>query len=93
MRARRDPAGCPNAAAVGVFSIYLDGIEILDEPVYNMAPPVGVPAELGFNAAGIGLIMHVGGRVRTGADYGMSADISEISRRTPDLWPRTDPVG
>ena len=46
-----------------------------------MAPPAGVPAELGFNAAGIGLIMHVGGRVRTGANYGMSADISEISQQ------------
>jgi hypothetical protein len=73
------PDSCPNGAAVGVFSIYLDGGEILDEPVYNMVPPTGVPAELGFNAAGIGLIMHVGGRLRTGADYGLSADISEIS--------------
>ena len=77
------PAGCPNAAAVGVFSIYLDGFEAVDEPVYNMAPPAGAPAELGFDAAGIGLIMHVGGRVRTGGDYGMSADISGISQRHP----------
>jgi hypothetical protein len=72
------PDSCPNGAAVGVFSIYLDGGEILDEPVYNMVPPVGVPAELGFNAAGIGIIMHVGGRLRTGVDYGLSADISDI---------------
>ena len=77
------PAGCPNAAAVGVFSIYLDGIEVLDEPVYNMVPPAGVPAELGFDAAGVGVIMHVGGRVRTGGDYGLSADISEISQEHP----------
>jgi hypothetical protein len=77
------PASCPNGAAVGVFSIYVDGNEFIDEPVYNMAPPAGVPAELGFNAAGIGLIMHVGGKVRTGTDYGMSADISEISQEHP----------
>ena len=77
------PASCPNAAAVGVFSIYFDGIEVLGEPVYNMAPPAGVPAELGFNAAGIGVIMHVGGRVRTGADYGMSADISGMLDEHP----------
>ncbi len=76
-------AGCPNAAAVGVFSIYLDDHEFLDEPIYNMAPPAGVPAELGFNAAGIGLIMHVGGRLRTGSDYGLSADISDISEQHP----------
>jgi hypothetical protein len=77
------PASCPNAAAVGVVSLYLDDHEFLDEPVYNMAPPAGVPAELGFNVAGIGLIMHVGGRLRTGADYGLSADISDISDQHP----------
>jgi hypothetical protein len=72
------PASCPNAAAVGVVSIYLEDREAHDEPVYNMAPPAGVPAELGFNAAGVGVIMHVGGRLRTGTDYGFSADISDI---------------
>lgn len=83
LESRGGPVGCPNAAAVGVFSIQLDGLEVRDEPVYNMAPSAGVPAELGFNAAGIGLIMHVGGKVRTGADYGMSADISGISAEHP----------
>jgi hypothetical protein len=79
----QESTGCPNAAAVGVFSVYLDGIEVLDEPVYNMATAAGVPAELGFDAAGIGLIVHVGGRVRTGGDYGMSADISGIPDEHP----------
>jgi len=77
------PAGCPNAAAVGVFSVYLDGIEFIDEPVYNMVAPAGVPAELGFDAAGIGLIMHVGGTLRTGGDYGLSAEISGIPDEHP----------
>lgn len=77
------PAGCPNAAAVGIASVYLDFYEVRDEPVYNMAPPAGVPAELGFNAAGIGLILHVGGKVRTGEDYGLSADISSIPQEHP----------
>ena len=77
------PASCPNAAAVGVFSVYLDGVEVIDEPVYNMVPPAGVPAELGFDAAGIGLIVHVGGRLRTGGDYGLSAEISGIPDEHP----------
>jgi hypothetical protein len=77
------PASCPNGSAVGVFSIYLDGIEVLDEPVYNMKAPAGVPAELGFNAAAIGLIMHVGGKLRIGSDYGLSADILDISQKRP----------
>ena len=77
------PASCPNGSAVGIFSIHLDGIEILDEPVYNMASPAGVSAELGFNAAGAGIIMHAGGRLRTGGDYGLSADILDISQKRP----------
>lgn len=77
------PASCPNAAAVGVVSIYLDYHEVSEEPIYNMAPPAGVPAELGFNAAAIGLVMHVGGNVRTGGDYGLSADISDIPQEHP----------
>jgi hypothetical protein len=77
------PTSCPNAAAVGVVSIYLDYHEVREEPVYNMAPPVGVPAELGFNATGIGLIMHIGGRMRTGGNDGLSADISEIPQEHP----------
>jgi hypothetical protein len=77
------PDSCPNAAAVGVFSVDLDGVEVIDEPVYNMVPPAGVPAELGFDAAGIGLIVHVGGRLRTGGDYGLSAEISDIPDEHP----------
>jgi hypothetical protein len=77
------PASCPNGAAVGVFSGYLDGAEVIDEPVYNMAPPAGVPAEFGFDVGGTGLIMHVGGKLRTGGDYGLSADISGIPQEHP----------
>jgi hypothetical protein len=77
------PSGCPNGAAVGVASVYLDFYEVRNEPVYNMAPPADVPAELGFDAGGIGLIMHVEGKLRTGADYGLSADISEIPDEHP----------
>jgi hypothetical protein len=77
------PAICPNGAAVGVFSAYLDGAEVIDEPVYNMAPPAGVPAELGFDVGGSGLVMHVGAKLRTGGDYGLSADISGIPQEHP----------
>jgi hypothetical protein len=83
LESQEGPASCPNAAAVGVFSVYLDGVEVVDEPVYNMVPPSGAPAELGFDAAGIGLIMHVGGRLRTGGDYGLSAEISGIPDEHP----------
>lgn len=83
LESAQGPESCPNASAVGVFSIYLDGIEVIDEPVYNMVAPTGVPAELGFNASGIGVVMHIAGKVRTGGDYGLSAGIFDISQRHP----------
>ena len=82
-RVRRARPAVQTRGSVGVFSIYLDGIEVLDEPVYNMAPPAGVPAELGFNAAGIGLICTSVAGCVPGGDYGLSADILDISQQRP----------
>jgi hypothetical protein len=85
--------GCPNSAAVGVavLRVGLGGGEGR-APVYNMVPPPGVPGELALNAAGIGVIVHIVGRVRTGGDYGLSADVSGITQKaavdgtTLTLW-------
>jgi hypothetical protein len=77
--------GCPNAAAVGIATIYPGGLginAIEHAAVYDIVPPPGVPAELGFDAvAAAGVIVHVVGRVRTGGDYGLSAEVSDISQK------------
>jgi len=49
--------------------------------VYNMAPPPGVPAELGVDPGEVGLVIHIVGRIRTDGNYGFTADISEISQK------------
>ena len=53
-----------------------------------MAPPPGVPAELGVDPGEVGLVIHIVGQIRTGGDYGLSADVAEISQTSLDLRPR-----
>jgi hypothetical protein len=74
--------GCPNSAAVGVSTIHIGLLGGEGRaPVFNMTPPPGVPAELGFNATGLGIIVHIFGKVRTGNDYGLSAEVSNITQK------------
>ncbi len=70
---------CPNASVVGIADIQLaiaKGRSSGAVPVFNMIPPRGVTAELGFEIAGI--VVHIVGHIRTGGDYGLSAITSDI---------------
>jgi uncharacterized repeat protein (TIGR01451 family) len=91
-----DPPQCPDAAAVGIVhpTIGISGSaspEITD-PIYNMVPPPGVPASFGFNAAELGIFVHLLGGVRSGGDYGLTAitkdipEYAQISGFSIDLW-------
>lgn len=93
-------AGCPAAAAVGVVSVKIGflGLEATD-PVYNMIPPAGTPAEFAFPVAGLeGVDAHIVGGVHTGGDYGLLANVLDISQKAAiysaavTLWgdPSTD---
>jgi hypothetical protein len=74
---------CPAASAVGTVTVYINGLgEKIKAAVYNMAPPPGVSAELGVDPGAVGLVLHIVGRVRTGGDYGFSAEVSEIAQTT-----------
>jgi hypothetical protein len=73
--------GCPAGSAVGVVTLYLSGFgQKIKGAVYDMQPPAGVPAELAIDAAELGIIVHVLGRLRSDGDYGFSAEISEITQ-------------
>jgi hypothetical protein len=72
---------CPAASAVGVATVYVNGLgEKVKGAIYNMVPPPGIPAELGVDPGEVGLVIHIVGRIRTGGDYGFSADVSEIAQ-------------
>ncbi len=89
---------CPAASAVGIDFLRLGFLAIeADIPVYNMVPPPGVPAELGFNFAGLGIVVHISGGVRPDGDpsggvYTLSADASNLLQKgvifgtTLTLW-------
>jgi hypothetical protein len=84
--------GCPDESAVGVAIVSLDLGEMLAEarvPLYSMVPPPGRPAEFGFDVGGFGIVAHIDGRLRTGGDYGLSADVLHVLARLPILGVRT----
>ena len=46
-------------------------------PVYNLVPPPGIPAEFGFTAFGINVLIDTG--VRSGSDYGITGGVRNLS--------------
>ncbi len=88
---------CPDAAAVGMAYVTLKtGVDIAtpswNSPLFNMVPPQGHPAELAFNAAGLGVPVHLLGKIRSDGDYGLSSETLDIlqfgnmSGVSIDLW-------
>jgi hypothetical protein len=77
---------CPNASAVGVATLNLNLLPDTPVPIFNMIPQKGVPAELGFNVAGQGIAVHLIGGVRTGGDYAVQAEASEILQKQVALY-------
>jgi uncharacterized repeat protein (TIGR01451 family) len=87
---------CPNESAVGVAKLVLNLPEYarpgITQPVYNMVAPQGRPAEFAFNVAGLGIFIHLLGKVRSDGEVGLSSDtldtpqLGNISGVTVDLW-------
>ncbi len=87
---------CPSAAQVGTTEVRLRrGTETLSffvgpVPVFNMAPPPGVPARLGFKV--LGAIVVLDAELRSGGDYGLSVGAHNIPQTigvagtTVTLW-------
>jgi hypothetical protein len=90
---------CPNDTAVGTATTKLlkgvEGYENLagedvdryitrTEPVYNLEPPGGIPAEFGFKVVR-NIPVFVDASVRTGGDYGLTTSIRDIPQSAPIL--------
>lgn len=73
--------GCPGATQVGTVRVpvAISGSVPTGffKPIYNMVPPPGVPAELGFEVLE-GTYAHLLGRVRSDGDYGLAADVRNV---------------
>jgi len=70
---------CPDSSVVGV--IVVQQIEgeggVLPLPLYNLVPPAGMPAQLGFQI--FGAPFYIDTSVRTGGDYGITATLRNVS--------------
>ena len=64
---------CPDRSAVGVLAIQqLEGAGgVSFNPVYNLVPPKGMPAQLGFQI--LGLPVYINTKLRSDSDYGITA--------------------
>ncbi|HEY2768053.1 MAG TPA: hypothetical protein VGI76_07330, partial [Solirubrobacteraceae bacterium] len=79
---------CPVASQVGIVELKIStpfaskpfGIAL---PLFNLVPPVGVPAQFGFNAAGE--VIYLTGNVRNGGDFGVDVSSSNIPITLPLL--------
>ncbi len=74
---------CPVDTQVGTVKPFFYG-EFFSTvyPVYNLVPPAGVPAELGFSVSNIGR-MTIFFHVRSGSDYGLTASLDGIPETGP----------
>jgi hypothetical protein len=73
---------CPADSQVGYVTLLGTALGDRTLPVFSMVPPLGEPAQLGFNAlAPIYIDLHV----RSGGDYGLTATVSNA----PTLLPFT----
>jgi hypothetical protein len=80
------PGACPTSSAVGYLLAFINGYPYrVPSPIYNMVTPEGVPALFGANLFGLGIVVHIEGKVRSEGDVGLSAISSEIPK-THELY-------
>lgn len=75
---------CPQASQIGYFSLTtlqgdagIIGVGVGD-PIYNMVPPPGSPAELGVNVQSLGILAHLFPDVRSDGDYGIEVTTPDV---------------
>jgi hypothetical protein len=87
---RQIPPGCPTASQVGVIRLHKERgsgeAETEPLPVYNMVPPPGTPAELAFPYIEVG--QPITFQLRSDSDYGVTAEVRNISEAEPIIGSR-----
>jgi hypothetical protein len=72
---------CPNDSVVGTITIQQlngDGAGLGDiRPIYNLVPPEGMPAQLGFQI--VGLPIYIDTRLRSSEDYGITTYLPNVT--------------
>jgi hypothetical protein len=72
-------ADCAGATQLGVLTAYTNNSpEGVVVPIYNLSPPEELAAQFGSLINGL-VIVHIDARLRTGGDYGVTAEVSDSS--------------
>ena len=75
-----DIIGCPASTQIGLDMAILAGESgPFNFPVYNLVPPPGVAAQFAFNLSGNAV--YIDSRVRSGGNYGITAETNNIPQR------------
>jgi hypothetical protein len=69
---------CPPSAQVGTTAVTLPAFGVQPAAVYNMVPPLGVPAQFAFKV--LSTKVHLNASVRTGSDYGLTIDVRNVAQ-------------
>jgi hypothetical protein len=74
---------CSPYTQIGVAKVVvgLGGPILFTVPVYNLAPPPGVPAQFGFMI--LASVTHMNFHVRSAGDYGVTATIHNVNTTAP----------
>jgi hypothetical protein len=72
---------CPDNTAVGLVRLMFEGESGVYYPVYNLVPSPGVAASFGFTFYGVPIVVNA--TVKTGGDYGVQLETSNISQYLP----------
>jgi hypothetical protein len=76
---------CPADTAVGVADITIDEPVTIRTatfamPIFNLEPRVGEPARFGFYPVAANSPVFIDTKVRTGTDYGVTAEVSNVTQ-------------
>ncbi|MGA7705685.1 MAG: hypothetical protein WB998_12405 [Solirubrobacteraceae bacterium] len=69
---------CPPASMIGRLSVNALSVSVVEQ-VFNMVPPPGIPAELGFNYGNVPVYIKF--EVKTGGDYAIVAHVDNVPKK------------
>jgi hypothetical protein len=74
---------CPPDTQVGVVNneLYFYGPSTRMDPIYNLTPPPGQPAQFGFKV--VAALLRINIHVRSGSDYGVTATLPNANPTAP----------
>ncbi len=79
---------CAPETQVGIVKVNIPGFGLVGGPIYNLVPPPGMPAQLGFSAVGLNGLQNFS--LLTESGYGLSSFTSdvplEVTSLTATIW-------